>query len=683
MTLKLRVTLAIVVACLALAFGAVQITILEFKIANGYVSDLKLPGKISAVIHEMQIERGKSVGYVNAGFAGDAKAEIEKERLLVDHAINEFEALLHSGGSENQHADVRQAIDKLHADLGKMEVVRQHIDDKTATVKEVVDNYTNLIDDMVAVLGHIVQHSKSEVTTSRMLPFLTIVRAKESGGLERALGAALLRQAADGNVKMGTFKRYWGKLVSEKDVLHEFEHVSSDLYKSWFEELVQGPAVKEVKRIRGIIANIMETGDPEGVSGSKYFGIATERLNLFKELEDRIIADFESTANAAYDNQIQQAWALAGICLIALLVSGYLGVDALRVFSNGFRKIGNDVDRLSLGDLSEGEPFGKAADITTLRLKLKSLRECMHSIALNGKQMGEGDLSASIAPMSDQDEMGNALESMRQDLLVVIEDASEMVVAVASGSDQMKDLALEMSAGTQTQAAAAEELRATVSMISEGTRKTLEDTRAMEEISREAAGDAENSGRVVGDAIAAMSTINEQISIVQELARQTDLLALNAAVEAARAGEHGKGFAVVAAEVRKLAERSQDAALQISALSQETSALSEDAGVLLGTLVPKIQRCADVIMGITSQMRVQSESISEIEAAIGDLSSEIQTHALHSNSSAETSEGLAEQAAGLEKVLGRFKTRAGVDDQPKVIDASSNSEAHEDLRFAA
>ena len=118
-----------------------------------------------------------------------------------------------------------------------------------------------------------------------------------------------------------------------------------------------------------------------------------------------------------------------------------------------------------------------------------------------------------------------------------------------------------------------------------------------EKIAAQSAKDAEASGAAVGRAVNAMQTIAEKITIVQEIARQTDLLALNAAVEAARAGEHGKGFAVVASEVRKLAERSQAAAAEIGTLSTETVKVAQEAGAMLSKLVPDIKKTAELVAG--------------------------------------------------------------------------------------
>jgi methyl-accepting chemotaxis protein len=175
-----------------------------------------------------------------------------------------------------------------------------------------------------------------------------------------------------------------------------------------------------------------------------------------------------------------------------------------------------------------------------------------------------------------------------------------------------------------------------------------------EKIARQSALDAQSSGEAVAEAVLAMKTIAEKITIVQEIARQTDLLALNAAVEAARAGQHGRGFAVVASEVRKLAERSQTAAAEISTMSTQTVKAAQQAGEMLTRLVPDIKRTAALVAEISAACREQDIGGEQINLSIQQLDKVTQQNASASDQMSATSEQLAAQSEQLSGSIAYF-----------------------------
>jgi methyl-accepting chemotaxis protein len=185
--------------------------------------------------------------------------------------------------------------------------------------------------------------------------------------------------------------------------------------------------------------------------------------------------------------------------------------------------------------------------------------------------------------------------------------------------------------------------------------QNADNAKQTDKIASKAAQDTKSGGEAVVQTVAAMKEIAEKINIIEEIARKTDLLALNAAVEAARAGEHGKGFAVVASEVRKLAERSQTAAAEISRLTTDGVEVAESAGELLGKLIPDIRKTAELVQEISAASAEQNTGASQINKAIQQLDQVIQQNASASEEMASTAEELSSQAEVLQSTVSFFK----------------------------
>lgn len=271
---------------------------------------------------------------------------------------------------------------------------------------------------------------------------------------------------------------------------------------------------------------------------------------------------------------------------------------------------------------------------------------------------GELDQELSSIGLGRRDEIGDmvrALHQMRAELVELVQEIKSKSLNVANYGRGLEESTANLSRLTQSQAASIEETTASMEQISSMVSLSNENAVKTSELSQKVMDDALRSHSVVKNAVEAMKAIAGKIAIIDEIAYQTNLLALNAAIEAARAGQAGLGFSVVASEVRKLAERSQEAAKDISATAKQSVILSDQAGTILNELLPHLQESVNLVQKISAASMEQSLGIGQVGQAMIQISMATQGNASQTQDIATMATELGHVAKDLEKSLSLFK----------------------------
>jgi len=313
------------------------------------------------------------------------------------------------------------------------------------------------------------------------------------------------------------------------------------------------------------------------------------------------------------------------------------------------------VARISVGDMPPVITDNYSGDFNNIKNNLNVLIDALNEVIQRAKLVANGDLTVELKKRHENDEFMQSLTDMVKATANIITEFQVAANNISASSKQMSATSQQMSQGATEQASSAEEVSSSMEEMAANIQQNTDNAQQTEKISLKASDGINNLSNAASETLKYMTEIADKVSIIGEIARQTNILALNAAVEAARAGEHGKGFAVVAAEVRKLAERSQVSAVEIDQLTKTSVKATEEAGALMSAIAPEIGKTAKLVQEIAAASIEQNSGADQVNNAIQQLNQVTQQNAAASEEMATSSEELASQAEQLLELISFFK----------------------------
>lgn len=611
----MRIALALVLPILGLvAFSGTMVLEKRQTVSEmDHIRELaELAPTISALVHELQKERGASAGFIGSGGKKFVR-KLPDQRLVsndkrgdLTKSLEAFDAVSFGSILEGKVRTAQAAVDQLDA-------TRRKVDSLEFTTPQMVSYYTPTIAKLLSIVEEMAVLSTDAHVSTAITAYTQFLQGKERSGIERAMGAAGF---SGGEFKPATYRKFLQLIAMQDTFIGSFKLYATDDQITYLQKTVSGPTVDEVNRLRKIAIESPTTGDTGNVEGSHWFDTITAKINLLKNVEDKIAVDLRSLAASIHASAQSTFYILSVITLVLLLITGLLVSTIVRSITGPLTALTGTMGVLADGDKTveidgadRGDEIGAMAnavlvfkenmirndELAAEQQKEQAVKEQRAKAMeeLSAKFEGNvGRVLAQVASASDQ------MKITADGMAATAEETSQQSTAVAAASEQA-------STNVQTVASAAEELSCSIDEIS---RQVTESSK----ISTEAVGTAaQTNEQIIGLADAA-EKIGEVVALITDIADQTKLLSLNATIEAARAGDAGKGFAVVASEVKDLAAQTAKATVAInSQISnvQEATRSAVEAIQGIGKTIGDINEISSAIAAAVEQQGAATQEI--------------------------------------------------------------------------